>query len=180
MFFFTDQASFAGSKLVSRTKWPVSRNTKLVSYVKRSVSRNTKLVSHGKWYISRNTKLAKQTGFFRVKRNQFFMKISRITKRKNSSDNPSWFPCDSRSNGQSTVGAKIIARVAKKTCFTRTTVTFFLENILLSFKKQCIEDIQDYIRNAKHCTYKPPISFQNAPKCTHFSKNFILWLTPNN
>ena len=68
-FFFTDQASFAGSKLVSRTKWPVSRNTKLVSYVKRSVSRNTKLVSHGKWYISRNTKLAKQTGFFRVKRN---------------------------------------------------------------------------------------------------------------
>ena len=67
-----------------------------VSYVKRSVSRNTKLVSHGKWYISRNTKLAKQTGFFRVKRNQFFMKISRITKRKNSSDNPTYLQSNLR------------------------------------------------------------------------------------
>ena len=64
----------------------------------------------------------------------------------------------------------------KKRCLTRIILTFFLNNILPSFQKWCTQDTQDYIRNAKKRPKKPPIIFEEAPKCTHFSKNYIFWL----
>ena len=75
-----------------------------------------------------------------------------------------------------TVSAKK-SRQAKKWS-TRIALTFFLNNILLIFQKWCVQDAQDYIRNAKNYEYKRPICFQKVPKYNHFSKNYIFWLNP--
>ena len=67
------------------------------------------------------------------------------------------------------------SRQAKKKWFTRNVLTFFLNNILLIFSKvvctRCIglySECKKLWIQATHLFY-----FQEAPKYTHFSKNYI-------